>query len=82
MSNEKQNTESQDAETVLVKLNLPRRIRARLHAFAAMNELTVGDAAAKILDKHLPNWETAASDRKQTQTENGQTGTSRKRKAK
>ena len=74
MSDEKQTAEAKDAETVLVKLNLPQKIRARLHAFATMNGMKIGEAAAKILDEHLPNWESVASDRRPTQAEGRETG--------
>ena len=80
MSDEKQTAEAKDAETVLVKLNLPQRIRARLHAFATMNGMKIGEAAAKILDEHLPNWESVGSDRRPTQAEGREPGATRKRK--
>ena len=38
-----------------------------------MNGMKIGEAAAKILDEHLPNWESVASDRRPTQAEGRET---------
>lgn len=81
MTDEKQTAEAKDADTVLVKFNLPQKIRARLHAFVTMNGMKIGEAAAKILDEHLPNWQSVACDRRLTQAETRETGGTRKRKA-
>ena len=93
MGSKKQNTKAREAETVLVKLNLPRTIHTRLRAFASGNELTVGEAAAKILDQGLPQVITISflpSEKREpqpvavkvTKSEKHKAGVTRKRKAK
>jgi len=90
MGSKKQSTEAQEAETVLVKLNLPRTIHTRLRAFASGSELTVGEAAAKVLDQGLPRLVTvtfAPSEKREpqfvnvaiTHSENRETGTTGKK---
>ena len=44
-------------DTVLVKLYLPTEIRNRLRALAAFHNVNMNEAAAGVLDKHLPKWE-------------------------
>ncbi len=44
-----------DEGTVLVKLNLPKAIHRRLKMTAAARDQAIGELAAEVLDKCLPD---------------------------